>query len=121
LVVVGGGDSASEEATFLTKYASKVFVLVRRDKLRASKVMADRLLKHAKVEVLFNTAPVEALGDGKLLKGLKVKDTITGVERTLEVNGLFYAIGKYIYIYIYYYYYYYFFCDNVKLYQIYFL
>lgn len=54
LAVVGGGDSASEEATFLTKYASKVYVIVRRDKLRASKVMADRLMKHPKVEILWN-------------------------------------------------------------------
>jgi thioredoxin reductase (NADPH) len=54
LAVVGGGDSAAEEATFLTKYASKVFVIVRRDKLRASKVMADRLMKHPKVEILWN-------------------------------------------------------------------
>lgn len=62
--MVGGGDSASEEATFLTKYASKVYVLVRRDKLRASKVMADRLLKHPKVEILWNKVPTEARGDG---------------------------------------------------------
>ena len=59
LAVIGGGDSACEEATYLTKYASKVYVLVRRDALRASKVMADRLLKHPKVEVLWNTTAVE--------------------------------------------------------------
>ncbi|KAJ3238343.1 thioredoxin-disulfide reductase [Chytriomyces hyalinus] len=92
LVVVGGGDSASEEATFLTKYASKVYVLVRRDKLRASKVMADRLLKHPKVEVLWNKAPVEAKGD-RLLKQLVIEDTVTKERSTLDVNGLFYAIG----------------------------
>lgn len=92
LAVVGGGDSASEEATFLTKYASKVYVLVRRDKLRASKVMAERLMKHPKVEILWNTAPVEAKGD-KVLKELIIEDTKTGEKRSLAVNGLFYAIG----------------------------
>ncbi|KAJ3040378.1 thioredoxin-disulfide reductase [Rhizophlyctis rosea] len=92
LVVVGGGDSASEEATFLTKYASKVYVLVRTQKLRASKVMADRLLAHPKVEVLWNKIPIEAKGD-RLMKALVIKDTVTGEESTLDVNGLFYAIG----------------------------
>ncbi|RKO91060.1 Trr1 thioredoxin reductase [Blyttiomyces helicus] len=93
LAVVGGGDSAAEEAMFLTKYASKVYVLVRRDKLRASKIMADRLLAHPKVEVLWNTVPVAAKGDGKLLNSLAVKDTVSGAESDLQVNGLFYAIG----------------------------
>ncbi|KAI8926598.1 hypothetical protein BC831DRAFT_500711 [Entophlyctis helioformis] len=93
LAVVGGGDSASEEATFLTKYASKVYVLVRRDKLRASKVMADRLLKHPKVEVIWNTVPVEAKGNGRLLQSLVLQDTVTKEHRELPVNGLFYAIG----------------------------
>ncbi|KAJ3132947.1 thioredoxin-disulfide reductase [Physocladia obscura] len=92
LAVIGGGDSASEEATFLTKYASKVYVLVRRDKLRASKVMADRLLNHPKVEVLWNKVPVEAKGD-RLLKHLVIQDTVTKEFSTLNVNGLFYAIG----------------------------
>ncbi|KAJ3019983.1 thioredoxin-disulfide reductase [Thoreauomyces humboldtii] len=92
LVVVGGGDSASEEATFLTKYASKVYVLVRTNKLRASKVMADRLLAHPKVEVLWNKVPVEAKGD-RLLKQLVIEDTVTKEQSTLDVNGLFYAIG----------------------------
>ncbi|KAJ3149181.1 thioredoxin-disulfide reductase [Geranomyces variabilis] len=92
LVVVGGGDSASEEATFLTKYASKVYVLVRTNKLRASKVMADRLLAHPKVEVLWNKVPIEAKGD-KLLKQLVIEDTVTKERSTLDVNGLFYAIG----------------------------
>ncbi|KAH6571410.1 hypothetical protein BASA50_008902 [Batrachochytrium salamandrivorans] len=93
LAVVGGGDSAAEEAIFLTKYASKVYVLVRRDQLRASKVMADRLLKHPKVEVVWSTVPIEAKGDGKLLKSLVVEDTITKSRRDLAVSGLFYAIG----------------------------
>lgn len=93
LVVVGGGDTASEEATFLTKYASKVYVLVRRDKLRASKTMADRLMAHPKVEILWNKAPVSAEGDGRVLQSLKIKDTVTEEESVLPINGLFYAIG----------------------------
>lgn len=93
LAVVGGGDSAAEEATYLTKYGSKVHVLVRRDELRASKIMAKRLLSHPKIEVHFNTTPVEAKGDGELLQSLRIKSTKTGEELDLPVNGLFYAIG----------------------------
>ncbi|RKP24792.1 thioredoxin reductase [Syncephalis pseudoplumigaleata] len=93
LAVVGGGDSAAEEAIYLTKYASKVHVLVRRDKLRASKVMGDRMLRHPKIQVHWNTVATEARGDGKLLKELGLRDTQTGEERSLAVNGLFYAIG----------------------------
>ncbi|CAD6886291.1 unnamed protein product [Tilletia controversa] len=93
LVVVGGGDSAAEEATYLTKYGSHVYVLVRRDELRASKIMARRLLNHPKVTVLFNTAPVEAKGDGDLLTAVRVRDTKSQEERDLPANGLFYAIG----------------------------
>jgi thioredoxin reductase (NADPH) len=93
LAVVGGGDSAAEEAIFLTKYASKVHVLVRRDALRASKVMQDRLFKNPKIQIEWNTVPVKATGNEKKLTGLVVKDTKTGKERNMEVNGLFYAIG----------------------------
>ncbi|KAH8913632.1 FAD/NAD(P)-binding domain-containing protein [Atractiella rhizophila] len=93
LAVIGGGDSACEEATYLTKYASIVYVLVRRDQLRASKVMAKRLLAHPKVKVLWNTVPLEAKGDGDLLTAIKIKDTKSGQESDLPVNGLFYAIG----------------------------
>jgi thioredoxin reductase (NADPH) len=94
LVVVGGGDSACEEATHLSKFGSKVYMLVRRDKLRASKIMADRVKKNPKIEIIWNSVPVEALGDGKLLKGLRVRDTLTNEERIMEnVRGLFYAIG----------------------------
>jgi thioredoxin reductase (NADPH) len=93
LAVVGGGDSAAEEAIFLTKYASMVHVLVRRDVLRASKVMQERMLKNPKIKVEWNTLPIEATGNGKKLTALKVKDTKTGEQRLLEVNGLFYAIG----------------------------
>ncbi|WBW73239.1 thioredoxin reductase Trr1 [Schizosaccharomyces osmophilus] len=93
LAVVGGGDSAAEEAQFLTKYGSKVYVLVRREKLRASPIMAKRLLNNPKVEVLWNTVTEEAQGDGKLLNNLRVKNTITGDSSDLKVSGLFYAIG----------------------------
>lgn len=93
LAVVGGGDSAAEEATYLTKYASHVFVLVRRDELRASKIMAKRLLSHPNVTVMFNTVATEAKGDGELLNAIRIKDTKTGEEKDLAVNGLFYAIG----------------------------
>jgi thioredoxin reductase (NADPH) len=94
LVVIGGGDSAAEEAMFLTKYGSHVTVLVRRDKLRASAVMARRLLNHSKVTVRFNTVGVEVKGDPKgLMSHIVVKDVATGGEETLEANGLFYAIG----------------------------
>ena len=75
------------------QYASHVYMLVRRDVLRASKVMAKRALSHPKITVLWNTTPIEAKGDGELLTGLRLKDTKTGEERDLEVNGLFYAIG----------------------------
>lgn len=92
LAVVGGGDSACEEATFLTKYASKVYMLVRRDKLRASNIMAKRVLNHPKIEILWNKKPVKATGD-KLLKGLDLIDTKTEAISKLDVNGLFYAIG----------------------------
>lgn len=94
LVVIGGGDSAAEEAMFLTKYASHVTVLVRKDALRASKVMADRLQKHKDVTIKWNTTGVEIKGDAKgLMSHLVVKNVKTGEEETLEANGLFYAIG----------------------------
>ena len=94
LVVIGGGDSAAEEAMFLTKYASHVTVLVRRDKLRASSIMAKRLLAHKKVTVRWNSAGVEIQGNDKgLMSHLVVKDTVTGAQETLEASGLFYAIG----------------------------
>jgi thioredoxin reductase (NADPH) len=93
LTVIGGGDSAAEEAIFLTKYGSKVTVLVRRDKLRASPIMAKRLSSHPKVEIKYNTVATECLGDGRLLNKLKIKNTVTGEISELETNGLFYAVG----------------------------
>lgn len=93
LVVIGGGDSAAEEATFLTKYGSHVTVLVRRDQLRASSIMAKRLLSHPKVTVRFHSKGVEIKGDGKLMTHLTVENTVTGEQETIEANGLFYAVG----------------------------
>lgn len=94
LYVIGGGDSAAEEATFLTKYGSHVTVLVRRDALRASKAMATRLLKNEKTTVRFNSVATEVRGsDDGLMSHLVVKDTLTGREEVVEANGLFYAIG----------------------------
>ncbi|KAL2860849.1 thioredoxin-disulfide reductase TRR1 [Aspergillus lucknowensis] len=96
LYVIGGGDSAAEEAMFLAKYGSSVTVLVRRDKLRASKAMAKRLLSHPKVTVRFNSAATEVLGEKKpngLMTHLRVKNTVTGEEEVVEANGLFYAVG----------------------------
>jgi thioredoxin reductase (NADPH) len=92
LVVVGGGDSAVEEAVYLTKFASKVLMIVRRDVLRAAKVMQDRVQNNPKIEILFNTVPLEVLGE-RSVSGLKVKNAISNVEMTLPVGGLFYAIG----------------------------
>ncbi|KAK1767032.1 hypothetical protein QBC33DRAFT_578374 [Phialemonium atrogriseum] len=94
LVVIGGGDSAAEEALFLTKYGSHVTVLVRRDKLRASTIMARRLLANKKVTVRFHTVGAEVKGDDKgLMSHMVVKNVQTGELETLEANGLFYAIG----------------------------
>ena len=92
LVVIGGGDTAAEEATFLTKYASKVVVLHRRDKLRASKAMQDRLLANKKIEMMWFTEATEAIGD-KSLTAVKVIHNQTKKESTIEAAGLFYAIG----------------------------
>jgi thioredoxin reductase (NADPH) len=94
LVVIGGGDSAAEEAMFLTKYGSHVTVLVRKDKLRASKTMAKRLLANRKVTVRFNTVGKEVKGDERgLMSHMEVKDVVTGKEEMFEANGLFYAVG----------------------------
>lgn len=92
LVVIGGGDSACEEATFLTKFASKVYLLVRKDTLRASKVMQDRVLNNPKITLLWNTEAREAKGDG-LLREVEIINNVTNEISTLEVNGLFYAVG----------------------------
>ena len=92
LAVVGGGDSAMEEATYLTKFASQVVILHRRDTFRASPIMAERVLQNPKIRVEWNTQVVDVLGDD-FITGLRLKDTATGAEREMEVGGLFVAIG----------------------------
>jgi thioredoxin reductase (NADPH) len=92
IAVVGGGDSAIEEATFLTKFASKVSLLVRRDELRASRIMQDRAMANPKIEIVWNTVVDELLGESKL-EGAVVRNTKTGEVSTLPVTGLFVAIG----------------------------
>ena len=92
IAVVGGGDSAVEEATFLTRFASKVYLIHRRDKLRASKIMRDRALLNPKLEILWNSQVVEIQGDEKL-SGVVLEDTTTHAQRPLSVQGLFIAIG----------------------------
>ena len=92
VAVVGGGDSAVEEATFLTKFASKVVLIHRRDSLRASKIMADRALNNPKIEMLWNTEVVDILGEEKV-SGLALKNTVTGELSERDFTGLFVAIG----------------------------
>jgi len=92
IAVVGGGDSAMEEATFLTRFADKVTVVHRRDKLRASKIMQDRAFDNPKIGFRWNSEIVEVLGEGKV-SGLRLRDTKTAEESTLPVNGVFVAIG----------------------------
>ena len=92
IAVVGGGDSAMEEATFLTRFARSVTIVHRRDSLRASKVMQDRAFANDKITFRWNSVPVEVLGDGKV-RGLRVRDTASDAESTLDVTGVFVAIG----------------------------
>jgi thioredoxin reductase (NADPH) len=92
IAVVGGGDSAMEEATFLTRFAKNVTVIHRRDKLRASKIMQDRALTNPRISFRWNSEVVEVLGENKV-SGLRLRDTQTGEESTLEVDGMFIAIG----------------------------
>ena len=92
IAIVGGGDSAMEEAIFLTKFASKVTIVHRRDEFRASKIMAQRAIDHPKIEVMWNTTVDEVLGDD-LVTGISVTDTITGEQSVLPVEGFFLAIG----------------------------
>jgi thioredoxin reductase (NADPH) len=92
LGVVGGGDSAVEEATYLTKFASKVYMMHRRDQLRASKIMAQRAADNPKIEVLWNKIVLDVLGDARIT-GVRLQDTKTGEESELPLGGLFMAIG----------------------------
>jgi thioredoxin reductase (NADPH) len=93
IAVVGGGDSAMEEATFLTKFASKVYVIHRSETLRASEIMQERARQNPKIEFLFNKV-VERIDGGDLLTHVVLKDTVDGSESTLDLNGLFIAIGS---------------------------
>ncbi|CAB4332167.1 unannotated protein [freshwater metagenome] len=92
IAVVGGGDSAVEEATFLTKFASKVVLIHRRDTLRASKIMQDRAFNNPKLEMMWDTEVIDVLGQDKV-EGLKLRNTKTGVESVGQFTGLFVAIG----------------------------
>jgi thioredoxin reductase (NADPH) len=92
IAVVGGGDTALEEALFLTRFASKVTILHRRDSLRASKFMQERAMANEKIEFRWNSVVTEVLGDSKV-EGLVVDDTVTGESSTMAVTGLFVAIG----------------------------
>ena len=92
IAVVGGGDSAVEEATFLTRFASKVYLIHRRDELRASKIMRDRAFANPKLEILWNSQVVEIEGDKKQ-SGVILEDTVTHIRESLSLQGLFIAIG----------------------------
>ncbi|MDX5962032.1 thioredoxin-disulfide reductase [Rhodococcus opacus] len=92
IVVVGGGDSAMEEATFLTRFARSVTVVHRREEFRASRIMLERAKANAKIRFVTNAEPVEVLGEGSVT-GLVIRDTVTGETSTLDVAGMFVAIG----------------------------
>jgi thioredoxin reductase (NADPH) len=92
IAVVGGGDSAVEEALYLTKYAHKVHLLVRSDRLRASKTMQERALNHSQIHIHWHCSPISAHGD-EVLRCVQVQDNLTGAVSDLAVSGLFYAIG----------------------------
>ena len=93
IAVVGGGDSAMEEATFLTRFASKVYLIHRRDSFKASKIMQERALANPKIEVIWNTEIAELLGEGKLT-GVTTRNLVDGTEKQLDLDGLFIAIGN---------------------------
>ncbi|WP_088051912.1 thioredoxin-disulfide reductase [Virgibacillus dakarensis] len=93
VIVIGGGDSAMEESTFLTKFASEVRVVHRRNELRASKIMQERAKGNQKISWSFNYTPVEIVSDGKKVTGLKVRNNDTGEKEILEADGIFLAIG----------------------------
>ncbi|MGE3911173.1 MAG: NAD(P)/FAD-dependent oxidoreductase, partial [Chloroflexota bacterium] len=92
VVVVGGGDTAMEEATFLTRYANKVSVVHRRNELRASKIMRDRAMSNPKIDFVWDSAVTEVLGENGV-EGVRVKNLKTGVEQEIKTDGLFIAIG----------------------------
>ncbi|HPE11936.1 MAG: thioredoxin-disulfide reductase [Actinobacteria bacterium] len=92
IAVVGGGDSAMEEATFLTRFAEKVTIIHRRDEFRASRIMAERALNDPKIDVVWNSEVVDVLGDQKV-SGVRLLNRVTGAQSTLDVTGVFVAIG----------------------------
>ena len=92
VAVIGGGDSAAEEATFLTKFAKKVYLIHRRDELRASKFMQEKVFNNEKIELVWDSEVIEVLGD-LTVSGIKVRNTKTNNESELELNGVFLAIG----------------------------
>src|SRR5215475_6905481 len=93
IVVVGGGDSAMEEATFLTRFAESVTIIHRRDEFRASQIMAQRALSNPKINVAWNSVVEEVLGTDGKVSAIKIADSVTGESRVLEITGLFIAIG----------------------------
>jgi thioredoxin reductase (NADPH) len=93
IAVVGGGDSAMEEATFLTRFAETVTIIHRRDQFRASKIMAERALSNPKIRVIWNSVVAEIIDGGGKVAGVRLRDVKTGEERTLDVSGVFVAIG----------------------------
>jgi thioredoxin reductase (NADPH) len=92
VAVVGGGDSAMEEALFLTKFAKKVYVIHRRDQFRASQIMQDRVLNHEKIEVVWNSTVEKINGEGAV-SSILIKDTVDSSEKELNLDGVFVAIG----------------------------
>ena len=93
IAVVGGGDAATEEADFLTRYASKVYLIHRRDRFRAQKVLQERVFRNPKIEVIWDTVVEEVQGDGTAVRGLRLRNVRTGEARSLPVGGLFVFIG----------------------------
>lgn len=93
VALVGGGDTAAEEATYLANLCPKVYMIVRRDELRASKIMQERVLKTPNIEVLWNTETEEILGNGDSVTGVRVVNNQTGEKKVLEIDGFFVAIG----------------------------
>ncbi len=92
LFVIGGGDSAVEESIFLTKYGSRIYLVHRRDQLRASKIMAERAMKHPKIEILWNSA-IEKISGDKIVQKVRIKNLATGKTEEQEAGGVFFAIG----------------------------
>ncbi len=93
MAVIGGGDTAAEEALFLTRFASKVYLIHRRDQLRATKTLQDRILANPKIEVLWSSVPEEVLADKRGVNALRISNKLSGEKRDLELEGVFFAIG----------------------------